>query len=89
MTTTIQILLLLLAVLVVVAVAARRLATPPEVQRVQGGLVEGNITRKPRLEHAPLLANGEDATFQNKVHLALAARGFLARTRTMPPEKAP
>jgi peptidyl-tRNA hydrolase, PTH1 family len=28
-------------------------------------------------ENAPLLAAGEDASFQNKVHLALAAKGFL------------
>jgi len=27
-------------------------------------------------EHAPLLARGEDASLQNKVHLALAAKGF-------------
>jgi PTH1 family peptidyl-tRNA hydrolase len=27
-------------------------------------------------EHAPLLARGEDASLQNKVHLALEARGF-------------
>jgi PTH1 family peptidyl-tRNA hydrolase len=27
-------------------------------------------------EHAPLLARGEDASLQNKVHLALVARGF-------------
>jgi PTH1 family peptidyl-tRNA hydrolase len=27
-------------------------------------------------EHAPLLARGDDASLQNKVHLALAARGF-------------
>lgn len=27
-------------------------------------------------ENAPLLAAGEDASFQNKVHLALAAKGF-------------
>jgi peptidyl-tRNA hydrolase, PTH1 family len=28
-------------------------------------------------ENAPLLAAGKDASFQNKVHLALAAKGFL------------
>ena len=28
-------------------------------------------------ENAPLLAAGEDASFQNKVHLALTAKGFL------------
>jgi peptidyl-tRNA hydrolase, PTH1 family len=27
-------------------------------------------------DHAPLLARGEDASFQNKVHLALAAKGW-------------
>jgi len=27
-------------------------------------------------EHAPLLVRGEDASLQNKVHLALAAKGF-------------
>ncbi|HWV51905.1 aminoacyl-tRNA hydrolase [Pseudorhodoplanes sp.] len=27
-------------------------------------------------EHAPLLARGEDASLQNKIHLALAAKGF-------------
>jgi PTH1 family peptidyl-tRNA hydrolase len=27
-------------------------------------------------DNAPLLARGEDATFQNKVHLAMAAKGF-------------
>ena len=27
-------------------------------------------------ENAALLARGEDATFQNKVHVALAAKGF-------------
>lgn len=27
-------------------------------------------------EHAPLLARGDDASLQNKVHLALAAKGF-------------
>jgi PTH1 family peptidyl-tRNA hydrolase len=29
-------------------------------------------------ENAPLLAKGEDASFQNKVHLAMQAKGFLA-----------
>ncbi|MBX6425675.1 MAG: aminoacyl-tRNA hydrolase [Variibacter sp.] len=29
-------------------------------------------------EHAELLARGEDATFQNRVHLAMEARGFAA-----------
>jgi peptidyl-tRNA hydrolase, PTH1 family len=28
-------------------------------------------------DNAALLANGQDASFQNKVHLALAAKGFL------------
>ena len=27
-------------------------------------------------DNAPLLARGEDATFQNKVHLAMDAKGF-------------
>ena len=27
-------------------------------------------------EHAPLLARGDDASLQNKVHLALEAKGF-------------
>ncbi len=27
-------------------------------------------------DHAPLLAAGEDASFQNKVHLAMADRGW-------------
>ena len=30
-------------------------------------------------EHAPLLATGADATFANKVHLAMQAKGFLTR----------
>jgi PTH1 family peptidyl-tRNA hydrolase len=29
-------------------------------------------------ENAPLLAKGEDASFQNKVHLAMQAKGFVA-----------
>jgi PTH1 family peptidyl-tRNA hydrolase len=29
-------------------------------------------------ENAELLARGEDASFQNKVHLAMDAKGFLA-----------
>jgi len=28
-------------------------------------------------DHAGLLATGKDSTFQNKVHLALQAKGFL------------
>ena len=30
-------------------------------------------------EHAPLLATGADATFANKVHLAMQAKGFLTK----------
>lgn len=30
-------------------------------------------------EHAGLLATGQDATFQNKVHLAMQAKGFLLK----------
>jgi PTH1 family peptidyl-tRNA hydrolase len=30
-------------------------------------------------EHAPLLAKGTDATFANKVHLAMQAKGFLTK----------
>jgi peptidyl-tRNA hydrolase, PTH1 family len=37
-------------------------------------------------ENAPLLAAGKDASFQNKVHLALAAKGFL---ETKGPDAAP
>jgi peptidyl-tRNA hydrolase, PTH1 family len=37
-------------------------------------------------ENAPLLAAGKDASFQNKVHLALAAKGFL---ETKDPDAAP
>jgi len=37
-------------------------------------------------ENAPLLAAGEDASFQNKVHLALVAKGFL---ETKGPDAAP
>jgi peptidyl-tRNA hydrolase, PTH1 family len=29
-------------------------------------------------DHSPLLADGEDASFQNKIHLAMQAKGFAA-----------
>ena len=33
-------------------------------------------------DNAGLLARGEDASFQNKVHLAMAAKGFVERKRS-------
>jgi PTH1 family peptidyl-tRNA hydrolase len=36
--------------------------------------------------NAGLLAKGEDATFQNKVHLAMQAKGFLDREPDAPPD---
>jgi len=33
-------------------------------------------------DHAGLLATGKDSTFQNKVHLALRAKGFLDKDDT-------
>mgnify|MGYP007123230848 CR=1 FL=1 len=44
-----------------------------------GGLVEVVPTAHYMMggaEFAPLLASGEDASFQNKVHLAMEAKGF-------------
>jgi peptidyl-tRNA hydrolase, PTH1 family len=37
-------------------------------------------------DNAGLLAKGEDATFQNKVHLAMQAKGFLDREPDAPPD---
>ena len=37
-------------------------------------------------DNAGLLAKGEDATFQNKIHLAMQAKGFLDPKQTDAPE---